>query len=111
MQSPPVWSHRLHAVRLENADLSTQQLGVILAESSECREVVLKRCRGVGSEVWVFFRTWRGREKLRVLEVGECGGLLGEEAVRAVGGLRSLEARCRISYEFRVVVRMGLLVA
>lgn len=90
-QSPPVWSHRLRVLKLQNADLSTEQLGTLLAESGECKEVVLERCRGLGRELWVFLRSWRGRERLRVLELRECGGSIGEEAVRAIGGLERLE--------------------
>ncbi|USP82603.1 hypothetical protein yc1106_09877 [Curvularia clavata] len=90
-QNPPVWSRRLCALKLENADLSTEQLGVLLAESGECREVVLERCSGVGSEFWPFLQSWRGRERLRVLELSDCGGLLGEETVTTIRSLKGLE--------------------
>lgn len=88
---PPVWSARLAAIRLVNAGIETKELGALLGASAECREVVLERCSDVGSAFWAFVRTWSGREGVRVLELKECGGCVGEEAVGAIGGLKGLE--------------------
>jgi hypothetical protein len=88
---PPVWSKRLTAFRLDNADLTTEQLGVLLWESCVCRELVLERCRFVGSEVWGVVADWCGVQGLWVLELVECGGVLGTEAVRAIGKMEGLK--------------------
>jgi hypothetical protein len=87
----PVWSRRLVALRLENCDLQVEQLAVLLKESRGCGELGLDRCRYLDRALWTFLAKWQGREKLRVLDVAECGGILGEEARAAVGSLHGLQ--------------------
>jgi hypothetical protein len=85
--------YRLTALRVEDADLGTEQLAGILGESRGFKELWLNRCRFVGKEFWGWLGgEWKGRDGLRILDVSDCGGVLGEEAADAVGRLRGLQA-------------------
>jgi hypothetical protein len=87
-----VWRPRLTALRIEDAELGTEQLAGILGETRCCRELWLNRCRFIGREVWGWLGAeWKGRDGLSILDVSDCGGVLGEEAVDAVGRSRGLQ--------------------
>ncbi|KAL6151080.1 hypothetical protein ACJBU6_10074 [Exserohilum turcicum] len=88
---PPVWSRRLRSLRLEDAEIETAQLGMLVSESAACDELVLEGCRNLGKEVWCELQMWIGRGRVRVLEVAECGGVLGEKALDGIGGMGGLE--------------------
>ncbi|KAH6878043.1 hypothetical protein BKA58DRAFT_452030 [Alternaria rosae] len=90
-ESAPEWSGRLTTLRLENCDVRAEQLVVLLRETKGCKELGLNRCRYLGREMWMCLGEWEGRGKLRVLDVAECGGLLGDEAGEAVGRLDGLQ--------------------
>jgi hypothetical protein len=87
-----VWRSRLMALRIEDADLGTEQLAGILGGATRCRELWLNRCWFIGKEVWGWLGgDWKGRDVLRILDVSDCGGVLGEEAVDAIGRLKGLQ--------------------
>ncbi|EUC38786.1 hypothetical protein COCCADRAFT_32151 [Bipolaris zeicola 26-R-13] len=88
---PPSWSRRLLKLSVKGAVVSARQVAVLLAESRGCEEVVLERCGGVGSEIWMFLGGWCGRERVRRVEFGECGGVIGEAALGVIGGMVGLE--------------------
>jgi hypothetical protein len=87
-----VWRSRLTALRIEDADLGTEQLAILLGDSRCCRELWLNRCRFIGKEVWEWLRSeWHGRDKLKILDVCDCGGVLGDAAIDAVGKMKGLQ--------------------
>ncbi|EMD89919.1 hypothetical protein COCC4DRAFT_158311 [Bipolaris maydis ATCC 48331] len=90
-RSTPSWSRRLLGLRVEGAVVSTKQIAVLLGESRGCEEVVLERCSGVGGDVWAFWGGWCGRERVRRVELRECGGVIREEVLGIIGGMRALE--------------------
>ncbi|KAI4945428.1 hypothetical protein J4E86_009315 [Alternaria arbusti] len=90
-ESAAEWSGRLTVVRLENCDVRAEQLAVLLKESRGCKELGLNRCRYLGREMWTSLGDWEGRAKLKMLDVAECGGLLGDEATEVVGRLDGLQ--------------------
>ncbi|EMD65520.1 hypothetical protein COCSADRAFT_169997 [Bipolaris sorokiniana ND90Pr] len=89
--STPSWSRRLVRLRIEGAVVSTKQIAVLLGESRGCEELVLERCSGVGSEVWTFLGSWCGKERVRRVEFGECGGVIREGVLGVIGGMGGLE--------------------
>jgi hypothetical protein len=90
-EESPVWSRRLTALKLENCDLEVGQLAVLLGENRVCEEVRVDRCRYVTKGLWTVLNQWERRDKLRILEVADCGGMLGEEARGALGVLDGLQ--------------------
>lgn len=85
------WSERLTKLELENCDVSSEQLGVVLGRSRACREVRLDACRFLGKEVWSVLGEWEGRGELERLAVVDCGGTLGDEAKGAIGSMDGLK--------------------
>jgi hypothetical protein len=92
-KSAPVWRQRLTALRLENCDLETEQLAVLMKGSWASMALGLIRCRYVVTGLWNFLAGWEGRGKLRALDVAYCGGTLGEEARGAIEMLGGLQVR------------------
>jgi len=92
------WSGRLTTLKLENCDVRAEQLAVLLKEMRGCKEMALNRCRYLGREMWTSLGEWEGRGRLRVLEVAECGGLLGDEAGEVVGGLDGVQVGYYVSF-------------
>ncbi|KAI4653321.1 hypothetical protein J4E93_001083 [Alternaria ventricosa] len=91
-ESAGAWSRRVVSLKLENCDVRAEQLAVLLGEMRGCEELGLRRGRYLGREMWAALGEWEGRGRLRVLEVAECGELLGDEAREVVGGLDGLES-------------------
>ncbi|KAF1942154.1 hypothetical protein EJ02DRAFT_346160 [Clathrospora elynae] len=92
LSSKAVWRSRLYTLRLENADLNTEQLVDMLRETRCCAELWLSWCRFVGKELWKFLGEWRGNRALRVLGLAECGGVLSEATLGVIGGLGGLQS-------------------
>ena len=86
------WAPRLEALRIEGGEISTTQLSQLLARSRWCRELWLSRCKSIGEEMWDWLGSgWKGSASLHILGIMGCGGQLGELAIDAIGGLRSLQ--------------------
>ena len=92
-KSTPVWSRRLMALKLENCDLKVDQLAVLLKESRNCKELGLDRCHYFGKGLWTWLMEWEGTGKLKVLNVADCGGQLGDVSRMAMGKLNGLQVR------------------
>lgn len=92
-KSTPVWSRRLMALKLENCDLKVDQLAILLKESRDCEELGLDRCRYFGKGLWTWLMEWEGTGKLKVLNVADCGGQLGDVSRMAMGKLNGLQVR------------------
>ncbi|KAG9187746.1 hypothetical protein G6011_05617 [Alternaria panax] len=91
-KSTPVWSCGLMRLELENCDLETEQLAALLKDSWRCEELGLDLCRYLGKSLWTWLMEWKGRDKLRVLDVSHCGGTLGGEARTAMGKLDGIKS-------------------
>ncbi len=87
------WTHHLRALKLENADLKHSHLSALLQNTRICRELSLQNCQFIGNELWTMLHssTWQGRATLQHLAVGQCGGLLDERALTAIGQLHGLQ--------------------
>jgi hypothetical protein len=92
-KSTPVWSRRLMALKLENCDLKVDRLAVLLKESRNCEELGLDRCRYFGKSLWTWLMEREGTGKLKVLNVADCGGQLGDVSRMAMGKLNGLQVR------------------
>lgn len=89
-----VWTHHLHALRIEKADLNHEQLATLLRGGRSCRELALSRCNFIGKELWEFLGgAWKGRTALQRLSVAECGSVLDDAALNAIGRLEGLQVR------------------
>jgi hypothetical protein len=85
------WKDRLRVLRLENAELTTEQLAALLCQSRWCGALQLSRCRFIGKELWRFLgRDWAGRSCLQRLVLDETGGVLDEKAFEAIVTLSGL---------------------
>ncbi|KAH9868418.1 hypothetical protein J1614_007490 [Plenodomus biglobosus] len=87
-----VWKHRLQRLKIQNADLTTEQLARLLERSRCCKELWLSGCKCISKDVWVFLgNEWEGRTTLHRLHVAECGWPLDEESLEAISGLTGLQ--------------------
>ena len=81
------------SLKLENCDLKVDQLAILLKESRDCEELGLDRCRYFGKGLWTWLMEWEGTGKLKVLNVADCGGQLGDVSRMAMGKLNGLQVR------------------
>lgn len=87
-----VWKHRLRRLKIQNADLTTEQLARLLEQSKGCEELWLSGCKFISKDVWVFLgNEWEGRTTLHRLHVAECEWPLDEESLEAISGLTGLQ--------------------
>ncbi|EUC47684.1 hypothetical protein COCMIDRAFT_34752 [Bipolaris oryzae ATCC 44560] len=87
----PSWGRRLLGLRVEGAVVGTAEVAVLLKESRGCEELCLERCSGVDGGIWDFLGSWCGKERVRRVEFGECGGVIGEGVLSIIGGMGGLE--------------------
>ena len=89
-----LWTHHVHTLKIENANLNHSQLSNLLHQTRTCEELSLRNCQFIGKELWLLLgSTWRGRATLQRLTVAECGSLLDECSLNAIGQLHGLQVR------------------
>ncbi|KAF2867216.1 hypothetical protein BDV95DRAFT_503111 [Massariosphaeria phaeospora] len=92
LASTAAWAPRLHALRIDGAELNTRQLTTLLRPSRWCRELWISNCAMVGPELWTFLASeWEARSALQVLGVMNCGGQLDEHVLDLIGALDGLQ--------------------
>jgi hypothetical protein len=88
------WSGSLQSLSIENTDIEELQLFKLLARNSTCRELRLRSSSSIGEGLWDFLGgKWLGRNTLRILAAGGCGGDLNEAALESIGSMKQLQVR------------------
>ncbi|KAF2031254.1 hypothetical protein EK21DRAFT_63569 [Setomelanomma holmii] len=97
-----VWKNKLRSLSINKADLLMPHLVLLLQGNHSCRELRVKYCDSLGSELWKFLENdWDGNA-LEILELADCGSLVTEEALNSIATFRKLKHLdlhgCAVSY-------------
>lgn len=89
---------RLKNLKIGGAEVNVGDLLSIL-RGSTCKSLALAKCNVIGKELWdVMRKEWTGWNKLESLQLSECGGVLDDSVLVALGAMTKLRVSlCLIS--------------
>jgi hypothetical protein len=101
-----VWTPRLRALHIEDAELGIEHLVGMLSGGRCLRELWLSHCKFIGREVWGFLKR-RECVALRVLGLADYGCALDEGCLDVIESLRGLQVRWFLLLLFSRLYRLG----